>query len=230
MQSTQKKPEGGVDSETETSAQLVDIQKELEALKQRRMVLEEQRRKIFSSCGSSASANGAQSTIWSQRAANDTSSRNCTQVTRGSSGRRLDRSSVDHSCRIPSEAERLKTIKTNVYREMKDSMRKSWEHDSALIMGSFLADDNPRACTFGRERRFVPIVDQKGQYYLSTDVEAMSRRKNQATDCHTVSRRGERGMNISNHWNDLQCSGPPGPGAYTPRYGKLAKPSVLTRR
>ncbi|ORC93804.1 uncharacterized protein TM35_000016810 [Trypanosoma theileri] len=199
----------------ETDAQLLSIQKELEALKQRRIALEEQRKKLLSSCGSTTA---------------DSITHNNTQLTRANSSRAVDRSVYSHSSRIPSEAERLRNMKKNVFSEMKESMRKSWERDSALVMGTFLVEDNPRACTFGRERRFVPIADHKGHYYLSTDMELMQAQKNKMLNNITASSRGGRGMNVSNHWNDLKCSGPPGPGAYTPRYGKLAKPSILARR
>ncbi|KAH9577505.1 Phosphatidylinositol N-acetylglucosaminyltransferase subunit Y [Trypanosoma melophagium] len=215
MDSVCRRTESAAGSDSDPDTLLLSIQKELEALKQRRLALEEQRKKLLSSCGSTAT---------------EALTQNNTQLTRANSSHTVNRSVYSHSNRIPSEAERLRSMKKNVFSEMKESMRKSWERDSALVMGTFLLEDNPHACTFGRERRFVPIADHKGHYYLSTDMEIMQAQKNKLLNKITASSRGGRGMNVSNHWNDLQCSGPPGPGAYTPRYGKLSKPSILARR
>ncbi|RNF27224.1 uncharacterized protein Tco025E_00531 [Trypanosoma conorhini] len=231
MQGTHKRPEGATGAEAEANAQLLDIQRELEALKQRRTVLEEQRKMLLSGCNSTAaSTSPVQCTLLSHGAPSDAVGRTRPQLTRSSSARQFSHSSINHSRRIPSEAERQKLLKKNVFREMKDSMRRSLERDSSLAMGTFLLEDNPHAGTFGRERRFIPIANGKGTYHLSTDFELMQRQKNAFMNNVTASLRGRGGMNISGHWNDLQCSGPPGPGAYTPRYGKLAKPSILTRR
>lgn len=215
MRGASRGPESGASSAAEGSARLVEIQEELEALARRRAALEEQRRKLLSGRGDGAG---------------DSAGCRHAQARRTGSAPLVDQSVTNHSSRIPSEAERLGALKKSVFREMKESMRRSWEHDSSLVMGSFLLEDNPRASTFGRERRFIPIMDQKGPYYLGTDLELMQKHKNQLITSVTASRRGERGMNISSHWNDLKCVGSPGPGAYTPHYNKVSKPSILTRR
>ncbi|ESL07418.1 hypothetical protein TRSC58_04892 [Trypanosoma rangeli SC58] len=230
MQGAHRRSEGATDHGAGTNTQLLDIQKELEALQQRRAVLEEQRKVLLSGCNSTASVSAMQCTVLSHEAPSDAAGCTRTHPTRNSSVRHPGPSSIDNSCRIPSETERLRLLRKNIFREMKDSMRNSWERDSALVMGSFLLEDNPHAGTFGRERRFVPVQNIKGTYYLGTDLELMQRQKNAFMANATASQRGRRGMNVSNHWNDLHCNGPPGPGAYTPRYGKLAKPSILTRR
>ncbi|PWV15392.1 hypothetical protein C3747_29g223 [Trypanosoma cruzi] len=230
MQGAYRRSEDATDTEAGTTSQLLDIQKELVMLRKRRALLEEQRKKILSNCNSTTPEGAMHYTVHSQGGPSDSVACNHTQLTRIGSTRNSNHSVIDRSCRIPSEAERLKSLKKNVFREMKESMRNDWKRDSVLVMGSFLLEDNPRVGTFGRERRFIPVQNYKGVYHLSTDLELMQRQKNKLITSGTASRRGEQGMNISNHWNDLYCSGPPGPGAYTPRYGKLAKPSVLTRK
>jgi hypothetical protein len=113
---------------------------------------------------------------------------------------------------------------------MKEAMKRSWEHDSCLVGGSFLVRDNPHNTTFPRERRFGHLPNQKGMYYLATDVEIMQENARAEKRRYlTVSSRGRPGCNVRSNWNDSKGGCAPGPGAYTPRFQKVSKPSILTR-
>ncbi|KAG5494125.1 hypothetical protein JKF63_01960 [Porcisia hertigi] len=113
---------------------------------------------------------------------------------------------------ILSENERRRILKATPYVAMKNALRDALQNDSTAIMGDFLLEDNPRACTFGRERRFRPLLDYKGRYFLSTDSalgECINRGRG-----HVTTFKRELG----------NTSQTPGPGAYTPRYNKLSRP------
>ena len=114
-------------------------------------------------------------------------------------------------------------------RSMKEAIRRSMHVDSTLVGGYFNLEDNPKVGTFGRERRFIN-PQGNSHYYLSSDVEKMQRLARSGSRPHySVANRGKSGCNVNSHWNDSKGGGAPGPGAYTPRYQKLAPPSILTR-
>jgi hypothetical protein len=193
-----------------SNAQLLEIQAELEGLKERRRALEQQRKQLLTARPKSATHSS----------------------TRSSSVRSTNRSesAMDQKQTIPSEKERRERISHSVYLEMKEEMKKAWQHDSTLIGGYFGMNDNPHNCTFSRERRFVPLCGTKGAYYLGTDVLEMQRKAKVGDNQHlTAGSRGRSGCNVVSNWNDSRGGGAPGPGAYTPRYQKLASPSILTK-
>lgn len=140
---------------------------------------------------------------------------------------------LDHTLFIPSERERRERLSTtrSAYRDMKEAMRASWQSDTALVGGYFLSQDNPRVGTFGRARRFASLQGQRDQYHLGTDMQLMQEGARSRSRPHfSVSNRGKSGCNVNSHWNDPKGGSAPGPGAYTPRYQKLAQPSILTKR
>lgn len=113
---------------------------------------------------------------------------------------------------ILSETERRRLLKATPHLTVKNALRTAAQHDSTLVMGSFLLEDNPHTCTFARERRFRPLLGHKGKYFLSTDV-AVDQCTNRS---HT---------NVTALLSALGSSSQtPGPGAYTPRYSKLSRP------
>lgn len=116
--------------------------------------------------------------------------------------------------KIPLERERRRRLKETPHLVMKNSMRQAAEEDSALIMGDFLPENQSKAYTFGRERRFMPVIGQRGSYYLATDVALAQDRARMVTS--------RKDLTL---YDDF--SGTPGPGAYTPRYSKVSKPSPL---
>nr|CCD14946.1 unnamed protein product [Trypanosoma congolense IL3000] len=200
-------------SSNDTAMQLSEIQRKLNELKQRREELEQQRRQILGSIS------------------NTTSSDLPPPVPRRSEERNRSRYSqrmpppppTEHSIRIPSEKERKMSGPRNAHVEMKEAMRRSWSQDSMLVIGDFLLEDKPRTCTFGRERRFLPLRERPELYYLGTDMELMIRNKNVKPPT-----RGEIAKNPAYHWYTCACHGTPGPGAYTPRYSKVTKPTRRT--
>ncbi|CAG9582275.1 conserved hypothetical protein [Leishmania major strain Friedlin] len=113
---------------------------------------------------------------------------------------------------IPSEKERRCLLKTTPHLAVKNALRTAAQHDSTLLMGSFLLEDNPHTCTFGRERRFRPLLGHQGKYFLSADV-AVNQFMNRSHANSTAS--------LSALGSSSQT---PGPGAYTPRYSKLSRP------
>ncbi len=215
---------------------LTEIQLELELLKERRRALEQQRKMLLR--GNSAGDHGG---AYSSRSHSGTSPPQAAHVSTRSSSARSNRSlnrsdsrstsAMDQRQFIPSEKERREQHVRDIYREMKDAMRKSWESDSTLVGGFFAQPDNPRNSTFGRERRFTTLPGTKGQYHLATDVEEMQKGAKALKGRHlTASSRGRPGCNVQSNWNDSKGGAAPGPGAYTPRYQKLSKPSVLVSR
>lgn len=221
-------------------SQLTDIQLELELLKERRRALEQQRKMLLRS-GSSAADHTAYSSrshsgaspppaVAPQMSTRSSSARSNRSHNRSENNSRST-SAMDQRMFIPSEKERREHTVRDIYHEMKAAMRKSWESDSTLVGGFFAQPDNPRNSTFGRERRFTPLTGTKGQYYLATDVEEMQRGAKMHKVRHlTASSRGRPGCNVQSNWNDSKGGAAPGPGAYTPRYQKLAKPSILVSR
>lgn len=184
------------------------IQTEIEMLEHRRKQLEQKRREL------EEQSRRASMTSTSEHSAN-----------RPRSASRLSVMSLDHGSYIPSERERVARLPKDTYFEMKEAMKAAWEHDSTLVGGFFNPKDNPRNCTFGRSRRFTPIVGMTGQYYLSTDViEMQEQAKSRQRKHYSVANRGKVGCNVNSHWNDPKGGSAPGPGAYTPRYQKLAPP------
>jgi hypothetical protein len=124
----------------------------------------------------------------------------------------VDSTVVANMSVIPSEKSRLRHLKPTPQLGMKSAMRNAAAHDSTLLMGDFLPEDNPRACTFGRERRFRAVVGQRGKYYLSTDVGVEQLLNRDHLDTDTFRRMAQR------------FDQTPGPGAYTPRYNKVSRP------
>lgn len=140
---------------------------------------------------------------------------------------------IDHTAFIPSEQTRREKINAqpNPYRDMKEAMKASWQSDTTLIGGYFLVEDNPKVGTFGRARRFTQLQGQESPYYLSTNVQLLQERARSSSRPHfSVSNRGKSGCNVNSNWNDPRGGVAPGPGAYTPRYQKLAPPSILSRK
>lgn len=118
----------------------------------------------------------------------------------------------------------------DIYREMKEAMRKSWEEDSTLVGGYFLLKDNHKVGTFGRAPKFTPPTGMTGMYYLSRDAERMKSKvvKQEAMGkALSVSMRGRENANVNSRWNDPRGGCAPGPGTYTPRYAGLSTPSSL---
>ncbi|KAK7195882.1 hypothetical protein NESM_000520800 [Novymonas esmeraldas] len=113
---------------------------------------------------------------------------------------------------IPSELERRRQLKATPHLAVKNALRAAAQQDSVLVMGGFLPEDNPRACTFGRERRFRQLLGQNGRYYLSTEV-AVEQYLNRDSGCTSSTLLSARRL-------DSQT---PGPGAYTPRYTKVSR-------
>jgi hypothetical protein len=220
-------------------SQLTEIQLELELLKERRRALEQQRKMLLRSSHaaadhttySSRSQSGASPPPAAAHMSTRSSSARSNHSLNRSENNSRSTSAMDQRQFIPSERERREHTVRDVYHEMKEAMRKSWESDSTLVGGFFAQTDNPRNKTFGRERRFTPIPGTKGPYYLATDVEEMQRSAKTLKSRHlTASSRGRPGCNVQSNWNDSKGGSAPGPGAYTPRYQKLSKPSILSSR
>lgn len=115
---------------------------------------------------------------------------------------------------IPSEQARRDDLRETPHLVMKKAMRRSADSDSMLVIGDFLLEDNSKVYTFGRERRFMPLVRQRGNYCLATDT-ALAQdavRQAKATNIRTAA---------------APIDATPGPGAYTPRFNKVSKPSAL---
>ncbi|KPI88226.1 hypothetical protein ABL78_2650 [Leptomonas seymouri] len=113
---------------------------------------------------------------------------------------------------IPSEKSRRQRLKQTPELGMKTAMSDAAKHDSTLLMGSFLPEDNPRGCVFGRERRFRAVVGQRGKYYLSTDVGLEQQLSRASLDARTYER-------VAKRYDQT-----PGPGAYTPLFSKVSRP------
>ncbi|KAG5491824.1 hypothetical protein JIQ42_01733 [Leishmania sp. Namibia] len=113
---------------------------------------------------------------------------------------------------IPSEQERRRMLKATPHLTVKNALRAAAQQDSTLLMGDFLPEDNPHACTFGRERRFRPLLGQKGKYFLSADF---------AIDQCIHRSHADSTKSLIGLGNTSQT---PGPGTYTPRYSKLSRP------
>lgn len=232
-----------------SNAALTEIQLELELLKERRRALEQQRRLLLeappapptaashaaaghpnSSFNTSGAAGQRGSSPSSARSQSTNRSRSGpTGRSRSETGRSV--SAMNHHRVLPSEKQRRDQLQPNIYQQMKEAMRRSWDHDSTLVGGCFNVRDNPQNSTFGRERRFLPVNGTKGTYFLATDVQHMQQSAKEGRQRHlTASSRGGPGCNVQSNWNDSRGGAAPGPGAYTPRYQKLAKPSILTQR
>lgn len=221
------------------NSQLTEIQMELELLKERRRALEQQRKLLIRGTDSAAAA-ADQTTSRSNTPGAHNHHHNSTRSSSAISHRSRSRSSrsqstsaMDQKQFIPSEKERREHLAHNIYLEMKESIRRSWQTDSTLVGGFFQTSDNPKNCTFGRERRFRPLQGQKGPYHLATDVLEMQRVAHEAKNGGrylTASSRGRPGCNVQSSWNDPKGGCAPGPGAYTPRYQKTSKPSILVSR
>jgi hypothetical protein len=216
--------------------EIAALQAEMDRLREQRRRLEERQEALLQQDTSAAWPGGDhQGTSKKQRSQ---------QVTPGgaSSGPRFQRSyshtsappttpqyhdplGANDSVPIPPEKVRLSARKRDIYVEMKEAMRKSWERDSTLVSGYFVGTlkDRERG-TFPRQQRFQRPVGTTGMYYLSSDVETMqSGRVKGKREVLSVSVRGREGANVNSHWNDSLGGGAPGPGAYTPRYLGLSK-------
>lgn len=116
---------------------------------------------------------------------------------------------------IASELACRRRPATTPHLTLKHALQMATKDDSTLVMGDFLLEDNPRVCTFGRERRFRPLVERLGWYYMASDAAA---------------ERGSRGrQRPSAGWQTAVTLSDetPGPGAYTPQYNKASRPSRL---
>lgn len=238
---------GGLATEdTSVKDQLAVIHAELARLKARREALEAQRRKLLAanlpprekaSAGSApplapSQAQGGAPPVFSTVSATASSSGTglgvpprpqmhaLSRVSSSSRGGQQRRSMLQSTSTleqslapIPSERDRRLAQQPTPQLVMKNAMREAVYHDSTCLMGDFLLEDNSQVYTFGRARRFMPVVGQRGKYYLSTEMEVSQQEKRVAE---------RRGVAITSHES-------PGPGAYTPRYNKVSKPSVLTR-
>lgn len=239
-------PIGGIAGGKSTLANhshFTEIQLELELLKERRRALERQRKLLLRGAGpdqlQQSMGDGRRPTSRNvspvPNAIHTSSTRSSSARSNRSGSRSAGRSgsqpsAMDQKQFIPSERDRREHLAKNVYYEMKEAMRRSWQHDSTLVGGYFGLQDNVTS-TFGRERRFTPLPGQKGSYHLATDTEEMQRAAHQLRQRHlTASSRGRPGCNVQSNWNDSRGGCAPGPGAYTPRFQKVAKPSILTSR
>lgn len=215
-------------------SQLIAIHKELNLLQQRRDRLEEQRQRLLQNTAPSSSqwssgfnassrSNGQHRTA-GRKVPSSSGLTSPPHASRSSSVTANSLAAVGHRSHIDplvlsqertilSEEERRREQQPTPFRTMKTAMREATQKDSTCLMGSFLLEDNPRVCTFGRERRFRSLVGQRGKYYLSNDV---------GLEQFYNHERGHGGRQIAaqlRHYDDT-----PGPGAYTPRYGKLSNP------
>lgn len=196
----------------------LELQREMERIKERRRVLEEQRRRLEAH---------------SQQLATPSLPQNNSSVSRRSASAKpiAPRHEDPAGPIIPTESERRQRLKKNMYYEMKEAMKASWECDTTTVGGWFLLKDTSKIPTFSRERKFTPIVGQKGLYYLGSDmVKLQKKAKSRNREYCGLHNRGATGCNVNSHWNDPVGGVAPGPGAYTPRFQKLAPPSVLSRR
>lgn len=192
-------------------AEAIELQREMERIRERRRLLDEQRKLL-----------------------ENRSSRMLTPAPGGSGRSTSMRSTSSHARHfdlftpIPSERERCKTQVPTEQLEMKEAMKESWQRDSTLVGGYFLLKDNSKIPTISREQRFRPIIGMKGQYYLANDIFKMqATAKAKRREVFDVSVRGKKDCNVVNNWNDSRGGCAPGPGAYTPRFQKVAPPSAL---
>lgn len=212
-----------------STGELDGIRRELDELRRRRAALEAHRQRLLEESHASVhagkSGSGAASAIHSPhggtQAVWSTSGLTSTyhmseQGSASNSPRRqqrcMDSTVLANMSAIPSEESRRRHLRPTAQLEMKSAMRDATMHDSTLLMGGFLLEDNPHTCTFGRERRFRPVVGQKGKYYLSTEV-GVEQLLNRGDVIPATQQRMER-----------HSGGTPGPGAYTPRYSKVSRP------
>ncbi|KPA82513.1 hypothetical protein ABB37_03565 [Leptomonas pyrrhocoris] len=220
-------------SSAEVRPQLAAIRRELDVLKQRRAALEAQRsallnEKLHPSRDKKSDGYNTSSPIstprglhasWSAGGLTGTR-RHCEEGTFAAAStshstsrhRYVDSTVLANMSEIPSERRRQRHLTQTPELGVKVAMREAAKHDSTLLMGDFLPEDNPHACTFGRERRFRSVVGQHGQYYLSTDVGVEQLLNRDHVDPVMYQRVAPR--------HDQT----PGPGAYTPRYCKVSRP------
>ncbi|EPY29225.1 hypothetical protein STCU_04662 [Strigomonas culicis] len=226
-------------SAPDAKGQLETIHDELEDLRLRRQQLEERRVRLLAasippsrpagqvegcaSCHVSAISHAKKESHGSAHPTVNESRRTNTSVSRTSSVARrhpLGSAGLSHlkvnEASIVSEKIRREQLHHDPYFQLKEAMKKATQEDTMCAIGSFLLEDSSKVYTFGRERRFRPLVGEKGNYYLGTDMEIEQSMNHRPTR--------SRSANVT----PTVYSGTPGPGAYTPRYGKLSKPSILT--
>lgn len=213
------------------------VRHELEQLKRRRAELEAQRQRLLDeklnrrrarrtaayASGSVSVREGDDHGVWStagltstQRPSDAVSAASAsTSVARHPY---IDSTVLANMSAIPSEQSRQRHLKHTPQLDMKSAIREAAKRDSTLLMGDFLPEDNPRTCTFGRERRFRSVVGQRGKYYLSTDVGVEQLLNRDHLDNATYQRVAQR------------YDQTPGPGAYTPRYSKLSHPPRFLKK
>lgn len=215
---------------TDVDQQLALLQREMDILRRERMLLEADQERVLArqqqqtagdSSRRSASANNNRSSVSGG-----------SELRRSASGSRPQIATDVPPAEPPILPERkrveLRQAKGDVFVEMKQAMRRSWEHDSTLVGGFFLQKDNPKVGTFGRSSKFQPIVGRPGQYFLAQDVQKMQSNVIKGDTRHlSVSTRGRVGTNVNSHWNDSKGGTAPGPGSYTPRYAILSSSSTV---
>ncbi len=149
-------------------------------------------------------------------------------------------SAVTHSGDLPpggtrreailSEAQRRRQLqrRASPHFQMKEAIKASLLHDSAIVGGTFMPNPHASTCgSFARAARFSQPQPTAGRhaheplYYLSYDMQQLQGprcRESQRGQLLTASGRGRVGTNVSAHWNDPRGGVAPGPGSYNPRF------------
>lgn len=223
------------------AAESTRIQMELERLKTRRRMIEEQRRALAAATPLPHTAVGSASHHNTTANANaNNRSTSAAQMTSSFSDLTAATNVVTHSGDLPpggtkrhailpeSKRRYLLLQSNNPHFQMKEAIKQSLLHDSTIVSGTFMP--NPHASkqgSFGRAARFsapqgvASGSDKDSTYYLSYDMQQLQGpkcRQAQRGQIITASSRGRAGANVNSHWNDPKGGVAPGPGAYTPRY------------
>jgi hypothetical protein len=212
----------GSENRSDIDDRIVSLQQEMDRLRRRRQQLDEEQRRLLDQNTQErrrhADANASDSL-------NDSAHRMQVRLAHQRSvSARNQRGLVDHDPLILTEKQRIELLAKRQL-DLKEQMRQSWEHDSTLVGGFFFLKSNPHVSTFGRAARFQPVVGQKGQYWLSRDMECLQSKDMKYNRPHlTASSRGREGTNVNSHWNDSKGGVAPGPGAYTPRFSQVCLP------
>ncbi len=218
------------------SAESARIQIELERLKTRRRLIEEQRRALAAATPPAAHADRS---ALSNRNDHTGRSRDSAPPHGRSTSANSFRDPVvaadltniiTHEGDLPPggtsrkpilpEPKRRRLCINNPHFQMKEAIRDALQHDSTIVSGSFMPNPHTsRAGTFTRAVRFAKPVGVTQQYYLSYETQQLA-----GPNCRndrrvlTASMRGRVGTNVNSHWNDVTGGVAPGPGAYTPRF------------
>jgi hypothetical protein len=192
----------------------IELQLEMERIKERRRQLDEQRRRLQNDSNRLLSPSP-----YVQHPPFEHSKRSASVK---SVPKHFDPFTV-----IPSEKDRREARTKTEELIMKEEIRAALDQDSTLVGGFFRPVDIHKCATFGRAPRFRQIVGMKGQYYLDNDVARMQKLAKHNAEHYSVRNRGNVGCNVTTQWNSTHGGTAPGPGAYTPRYQRLASKSIL---